>query len=178
MTKKNVYFIRHGEAEHNVNNDLTLKNPKLTHNGITQCNKMKKFYDNKPIDIIIVSPLYRTLQTASLLFPNKKIIAYEEIRESIHNPCDYRESVSDIKDTFGSIDFTGIENIDPFKDLPLKETLQHKLDRCKAMEKYIKSLPYDNIAIVSHRSFIKHYMLYFHNKDIFLDNCKYVEIII
>ena len=85
--KKNVYFVRHAEGLHNVNNKWHIENPRLTEKGINQCIDNIKIFNDIDIDIILVSPLIRTLQTASLLFPNyNNMEINEDIRECILNP--------------------------------------------------------------------------------------------
>eukprot|EP01083_Nonionella_stella_P032599 89235_1 len=73
-TSQKITFIRHGEAVHNINwKALDERDAKLTENGIKQiqnlrCMLLHEFPNYfEEIDLIIVSPLMRTLQTMLLL---------------------------------------------------------------------------------------------------------------
>ena len=83
----NFYFIRHGQSEHNVRNSMTTymseKDPLLSELGIlTGLKKGKEAKHDKKInpDLILSSPLLRSIQTAYYMFiydnidiENKKI---------------------------------------------------------------------------------------------------------
>jgi broad specificity phosphatase PhoE len=58
-TTKTLYFIRHGEAEHNVvGGDMTKFDPPLTKSGREQAGKIKGH-----VDLVIMSPLLRARET-------------------------------------------------------------------------------------------------------------------
>ena len=75
--KKQIYFIRHAEAEHNVLENLYYDNPKLcdvydsklTEEGKIQTKEtLKKLIKSKiNFDLVFISPLTRTIQTFILL---------------------------------------------------------------------------------------------------------------
>ncbi|MCC2631149.1 MAG: Isoleucyl-tRNA synthetase, isoleucyl-tRNA synthetase, partial [Candidatus Paceibacter sp.] len=70
-TKRNDYFvIRHGEADHNVNDILSSdpKNPHhLTDHGLEQVTLTAQALRNKHIDLIVASPFVRTRETVDVL---------------------------------------------------------------------------------------------------------------
>ena len=105
---KTIYFIRHGEGYHNLKNNnrdnYHLLYPRLTTRGINQCFSVKE--KKLDVDIIYVSPLRRTLETAEYIFGKKRFIALEDIREFIQNNCDYKESNKEISKMFPYVDFT------------------------------------------------------------------------
>ena len=84
--KGKIIFIRHGETNYNIDfakkgvkikSDLKYIDGHLNSNGERQAINASKKYQLLDIEDIYVSPLYRTLQTANLLFknhPNKKNI--------------------------------------------------------------------------------------------------------
>lgn len=61
-----LIFIRHGQGEHTLNipQSLYSSDPKLTNNGVDQAQLLKKLFPLTNQDIIVISPLRRTLQTA------------------------------------------------------------------------------------------------------------------
>lgn len=63
-----LLFIRHAQGEHTLNlpNSLYTKKPSLTDKGITQARSLIEEFPLLNTDIIVSSPLRRTLQTALL----------------------------------------------------------------------------------------------------------------
>ncbi|WP_025786279.1 histidine phosphatase family protein [Sporosarcina sp. D27] len=61
-----LIFIRHGQGEHTLNlpSSLHIKNPSLTVKGINQAKLLWKKFFLKNEDIIFISPIRRTLETA------------------------------------------------------------------------------------------------------------------
>ncbi|WP_085524675.1 histidine phosphatase family protein [Tuberibacillus sp. Marseille-P3662] len=64
-----IVFIRHGQAEHtlNVPDSLQESDPALTETGVKQARVLKDTIDLSPDDVLIISPVRRTLETALLL---------------------------------------------------------------------------------------------------------------
>ena len=74
-----IIFIRHGETDYNI--DINKKGSKikfdinyldghLNSNGQKQAEKSSKLFTNLEIEAIYVSPLYRTIESAFILFKN------------------------------------------------------------------------------------------------------------
>ena len=90
---KVLYCIRHGVSQHNVNYskygsktfyDPTYTDTALINEGFKQANDLKQTWaDINTIELVVVSPIKRTLQTAWALFGDKSIpiIALECVRE-------------------------------------------------------------------------------------------------
>ena len=79
-----IIFVRHGQT--NLNNPKRMQgisDLELNDNGIEQANNIRKVIENKNIDIIIVSPLKRAIQTAKIINLNmqKEVIIDERIIE-------------------------------------------------------------------------------------------------
>ena len=98
LSKKNIYFIRHAEAEHNVLESKyghlgyekwNIHDPKLTERGIEQTNNIKKKLNENKIhfDSIFISPLTRAIQAYFLIENNinndAKIIITDFAREVV-----------------------------------------------------------------------------------------------
>ena len=102
---KNIYFIRHGEGYHNLNN-YSLLYPRLTEKGLSQCTVLKTKLKDIKFDKIYVSPLIRTIETALNSFDeNNKFISIDYIREVVKNNCDYCGSIQDKKNNFNNVYF-------------------------------------------------------------------------
>ncbi|EPE33227.1 Phosphoglycerate mutase-like protein [Glarea lozoyensis ATCC 20868] len=65
-----LYLVRHAEAEHNVTHNPNTRDALLTEKGIQQCEKLKKLSESfhHEIDLVVASPLRRTIQTAVYSF--------------------------------------------------------------------------------------------------------------
>ncbi|KAF2792624.1 phosphoglycerate mutase-like protein [Melanomma pulvis-pyrius CBS 109.77] len=64
-----LYLVRHAEGEHNATRNFTLPDPVLTAKGKTQCSTLQNsFQYHNAIDLVLASPLRRTIQTATLSF--------------------------------------------------------------------------------------------------------------
>ncbi|WP_394189109.1 histidine phosphatase family protein [Paenisporosarcina quisquiliarum] len=75
-----LIFIRHGQGEHTLDMPRSLqnKNPPLTSIGIEQARLLKSQFQLIDDDVIIISPIRRTLDTAIILSENincRKIVS-------------------------------------------------------------------------------------------------------
>jgi broad specificity phosphatase PhoE len=65
-----LLLIRHAQALHNVASDWSLHDPPLSELGSQQCKEMEESLKNSKIgnevELIVVSSMRRTLQTASI----------------------------------------------------------------------------------------------------------------
>ena len=105
--EKIIHFVRHAQGHHNVAGEMDYSNyqseeyfdAKLTPKGEQQCQHLSSSSRTLAADLLIVSPMTRTLQTASFSFPNLvgncPWLAMEHIREaSGFHPCDRRQTLS------------------------------------------------------------------------------------
>lgn len=166
---KTIYCIRHGLSIHNYlyhkYGSKIFYNPDYTDtlllpegkNQAINLNKSWKEIDN--IELVIVSPLKRTLETASLIFQNKNIpiIALEMCREfplGLHT-CNKRSNKEELELLYPNIDFSDlISNKDNLWDSKKEEDLDSLNDRIKLLKDYLKNRKEKNIAFVNHSSFI------------------------
>lgn len=63
-----LVFIRHGQGEHTLNLPISLQNPDpaLTKEGTIQAKSLRNQFPLSKKDVLIISPIRRTLQTASI----------------------------------------------------------------------------------------------------------------
>ena len=136
----------------------------LTDTGLLQATKLGNRWLNKPeIDLIMVSPLTRTLQTANGIFANNSnipMVAIDSIKEfpqGKHTP-NIRKSKKELECYWTNVDFKLVEDSDSFIDK--EETEENLDDRIQDTKEYIKSLDkkYKNIALVSHSTFITRFI--------------------
>lgn len=166
---KNLYCIRHGQALHNVlykkyGSDIFLnleyKDTLLTPLGHEQSINLSKTWKNlNEIQLVVVSPLKRTLQTAQNIFNNKDVpmIALDYCREfplGLHT-CNKRSSKDELSILYPNVDFSNLQtNYDELWFPNRLETKDELNNRIKQTLKFIESRPEKNIAFVNHNSFI------------------------
>lgn len=161
--KKIIVCIRHGKSTHNVDKDyMTTKNidSNLTDYGVSQaCNLSKnESFQNikKDIELVVVSPLSRTLQTAKHVFSNHKVqmISLDEIMEypqGSHTP-NIRKTRTELQEKYPDVSFYINEKSKHFK---CEETLGELQNRIDAFKEWILDRREKTIALVGHNSFLK-----------------------
>ena len=120
--------------------------------------------------LVLVSPLRRTLQTALQCFPHfiNKIpfISIENIREqSGLHPCDKRNTIKDQSSTFPEVDFSEIvSDEDPIYDLypGVREPEDEVMARALNAIEYIITRKEKEIIVVSHSSYLSKLLQTFH----------------
>uniref|UniRef100_A0A6C0JEG0 Phosphoglycerate mutase family protein n=1 Tax=viral metagenome TaxID=1070528 RepID=A0A6C0JEG0_9ZZZZ len=195
MCERNIVLIRHGEAYNNLSRDMIddsqledIHDAKLTSNGIRQCKKVKNSYISKTnYDVIYVSTLDRTLETASIIFENSNcpIFGNDLIREYKNCTSSFRKPLEYKKTKFPDINFIMVKDeldslpveIDQFKTICcfyryiVKRQYEFMMERVKEFVDLITLSPYKNICIVSHRGFIAMFTYFLEKKVADLNNC-------
>jgi broad specificity phosphatase PhoE len=166
---KLLYCIRHGIAEHNVNylkyGSKTFYDPKfsdtsLVKEGVQQARNLRNSWLNlKDIELVIVSPLKRTLQTATEIFKDHSvpIIALDYSREYPlgEHTCNKRSSKELYMKDFPHINFDDLQtNPDELWLSHRKETMDELNTRIDKLKQFILQRPETKIALVNHSGFI------------------------
>ena len=174
---KKIYLIRHAESEANAAVDLD--NPtyyydaKITKRGESQALKAKNVLENINFDIFICSPLTRTLQTFSIMFPNKKPIIEPLIREQLFHSCDVGRQPNYLKKDFTSFDFSNLNdfwwnNNKPINEKKIvKENFNDIKNRLEKFKSWLNKNNSNTIALVSHGTFLSQITGYM------LENCEH-----
>lgn len=175
---KIIHFVRHAEGHHNVAGKIDplfgyrredLEDATLTELGLEQCKNFRESNTNSFEDaqLLVVSPLRRTMQTATHCFLQLKgnipWVAVECLREmtGLH-PCDRRLSITEHKKNFNYIDFSEIhEDADPlYYQYKLREPKEHVTRRTQQFMEWLKERPETEIIVVTHHGYM---MNLFHN---------------
>lgn len=166
IKKGNIITIRHGEAEHNINNFISSdKNAeiKLTQNGVNQCNNVTDqiIKSNLKIDIIFSSPFLRTKQTAEIIA--KKINYTNEI--IIDNRLSERNFGSMNKKSLEEWNILFTDASSKFYNNPHNgETGKQIYERIQDFLKHLKTnFKEKNILIVTHGAVLPSFDMYFYN---------------
>mmetsp|Transcript_17397 Transcript_17397/g.29170 ORF Transcript_17397/g.29170 Transcript_17397/m.29170 type:complete len:293 (-) Transcript_17397:147-1025(-) len=193
---KKVHFIRHAEGYHNVASretgsndclsDMALWDARLTPAGIEQCKKLRVELANRPsqgrsfthFDLVVVSPLTRTLETANHIFgpprkpgvpsflserfentdlPRPKFLVREECRErwGLYT-CDGRRPISENIKEFPDFDFSEVEHDKDEFYTSEREPSDHTMSRGIQFLEWLNKRPEKCIAVVTHSSFLRH----------------------
>ena len=130
---KVIHWIRHGEAEHNIVaqnardaglsdaekrrkiSDEKLADAPLTTKGTAQAEHLNRALKetNIAVEFIVVSPLKRTLQTATLAFGQTKMLAHSDARERMSSlKSERRSDLADLSPQFPHCDFSLCDETD------------------------------------------------------------------
>lgn len=174
---KKIYLIRHAESEANAAVDLD--NPtyyydaRITKRGESQALKAKNVLENIHFDTYICSPLTRTLQTFSIIFPDNKPMIEPLIREHLFHSCDVGRQPSSLKKDFTSFDFSNLNDFWWNNNKPINEKkivkenfndIKNRLDKFKL---WLNKSNSNTIALVSHGTFLSQITGYM------LENCEH-----
>ena len=171
---KNVFFIRHGYALHNklfweigakAYSDYT--DTPLLHKGYIQADNCRKRFKKEleNVELVLVSPLTRTLQTAVSIFGESaffrsKIRALDCLMEYPQGGpelCNKRKTREILERNYPTVEFTYIPD-GKVNWNQNKETIEQLEDRIEKMIQFIKDRPETNIAVVSHSSFLSQHL--------------------
>ena len=164
-----LLLVRHAEALHNKTKDHTLRDPELSPLGVRQCTalreSLKKELPNLPaVELILVSPMQRTLQTASialdwLIAEGVRVEADADWQEIYDKPCDTGSPISDIEGQYPSFDFSMVDPVYPDKSSPRGTRYAHNRSAVLLRAQFALSKLYDRpeklIIVVSHSSFMR-----------------------
>jgi broad specificity phosphatase PhoE len=165
--EKTVIFVRHGEGLHNVletPNRLQIYDPELTEKGVKQAKVIgEKILQRFVPDAVIVSPLERTLHTATVAFEDfvHKIpfIANELCRETLATKeCNFRNSISSKLSRYPHVSFEGIPDAEHLEGADIRETIEDQMeamiDRARNFLDYLETRAEEKIVVVTHGRFI------------------------
>lgn len=172
--QKTVWCLRHGISLHNkmykimgMSAYVHLDDTNLLEEGFIQAKKTNQEWNEiNDIDIVFVSPLTRTIETALNIFRNinVKIYALDLIKEypGSYERINKRKSKEILIDNYGDkIDFSYLMNDkDSYwkEGIEFKETIPQLKKRVEMTKEFFKQRNEKNIAMVSHSSFINYFL--------------------
>lgn len=164
-----LLLIRHAQALHNVSNDWSIHDPPLSELGEGQClelqESLKASKIGNEVDLIVVSPMWRTLQTATigldyLIQQQTPVLLDANWQENCDKPCDTGSPTSVLEKDFPQYDFTKVDPSYPDKTTnlstnPYAFTKKAILARGQTCLRDLYSRPEKVIAVVSHSGFLR-----------------------
>ncbi|GMJ02533.1 hypothetical protein like AT5G64460 [Hibiscus trionum] len=201
---KTLHLVRHAQGVHNVAGEKDFSNylseeyfdAHLTPLGWQQVDNLRKHVHetglSRKIELVIVSPLLRTLQIAVGVFGGEgykdgtpmmientgesnrpaisslncpPIVAVELCREYLGVlPCDRRKSISEYRHVFPAIDFSLIDsNEDNLWEANSREKKEEVPTRGMKFLNWLWTREEREIAVVNHRGFLRHTLSVFGN---------------
>lgn len=162
-----VLLIRHAHGLHQQNHDYSIFDPELSKIGIEQCNTERDKWNEA--ELVISSNAVRTLQTASLIFPSKKVYGTDLLLE--YNTgvyCNCRNSLAMQSVRFPRVDF------DAYRVAPLDReiTWEDGAKRAQRLMSLLKLFDYKVVAIVTHQNFAKNVLALLGEPQVALENCQ------
>tara|TARA_B100000989_G_scaffold42813_1_gene27285 strand:- start:5160 stop:6623 length:1464 start_codon:yes stop_codon:yes gene_type:complete len=147
---KSIYFIRHYKTKKNDGSFLGQNiDPDILKSEI---NKHNRNNINLNIDSVYSSKLLRSISTAKLFFPKKKLIIYDELNEIDYGEADGMK-FDQFRKKYPSIIDKWYLKKDP--RFPKGENSGDVLKRVKKMLKILSKTKKNKIAIITHNVFLK-----------------------
>ncbi|KAJ5032626.1 uncharacterized protein L3040_009223 [Drepanopeziza brunnea f. sp. 'multigermtubi'] len=161
-----LILIRHAQAEHNATRDYTIRDPALTKLGFgEQCDTLAKHLQSElplaqKIELIVVSPMMRTIQTAQnslgwLMEKGIPVILKAEFQENSDKPCDTGSAISVMEKKWPQFDWSSVDSIYPENSGLFEFSMEGLRKRGVAARKFLRDRPEKVIAVVSHAGFLR-----------------------
>ena len=166
---KNIFCIRHGQGFHNTDflkfgrsayYDPERADPHLTQIGVNQAEFLNKYWGElNNIDVVLVSPLTRCLQTATHIFKGVDVpmIALESAREYPMGQqySNKRSQKFLLMKEYPHVNFADLQtNEDTLWDSNNYETLTNLERRVNEVKKILENRTEKKIALVTHSTFL------------------------
>ena len=149
-----IHIIRHGEALHNIERGYPHRDPPLTKAGNASTKRVSLTV--RP-DLILISPMTRTIETAINIFPfltkpgpfDIPTQIWPDLREAHDAICNKGLSRSELASKFPQFDFSECHEE---WDYP-EHSVEGATARAERVRRRLKDLStmYNNIAVITHR---------------------------
>lgn len=150
-------LVRHGQGYHNVKKNYSIEDPELTEKGRLQAEELRHNIDLATVELIVVSPLTRAIQTAQIAWgemPRVPVHITALHSERVNEPCDMGRPKSKLEGHFPFL-----RNWGGWAELPERWTLTKEEDknwqaqRVPAFLEWLRNRPERRIAVVGHGEF-------------------------
>ena len=163
-----IHLIRHAQGYHNLTlANHTLHDPLLTPLGISQCEALaSSFPFTDRIDLIVASPLKRTIYTALHTFasllaqnPHMRVVALPEIQETSDLPCDTGSDIEELRREFKGkpVDLSLVTEGWNSKKGPWAPEADEINERGRQARVWLRERKGSNIAVVTHGGFLHYF---------------------
>ena len=158
-----VTLVRHAQALHNIGKQYHgIRDTNLTEFGEAQCGELtKSFPYHKTIELVVCSPLRRTIDTALLSFRDiiarcGKMIALEDLQEIANAAYNIGPNVDILRQEREDepIDFSHVGNEWNTKEGPFSQETHAVEARATKARHWLRNRPEKHILVVTHGNFI------------------------
>jgi len=178
-TSKTLFLIRHGQsiANRDYDESIAYRDAGLTEQGIAQAKSLQKELEELQLDLVVVSPLTRALQTCQNALPpsySGPIFVLSEIAEvcSSYYSCGQKRSVVQPKFP-SSFDWSNIPMDEiwwwRYDQNHHSETNEYQTKRMEKFRQFIQERPEKRIAVFSHGDYLWEFL---EGKRPYLANCQ------
>ncbi|GAA5988885.1 hypothetical protein JCM11641_002110 [Rhodosporidiobolus odoratus] len=169
MTDKIIYFTRHAQAEHNVDEDYTIRDAPLTKLGRQQSANLLEDTENefqKDAELLVTSPLKRPMQTMIIGYAplrerlekeGKPVVVMPELQEVNALPCDTGSPEASLSSDpeFTGLDFSPLSASEKVWDVEWtsKQGIydpERAQERCKWVRNWLRDRKEKKIVVVAH----------------------------
>ncbi|OLL24810.1 putative phosphatase [Neolecta irregularis DAH-3] len=152
-----IYIIRHGQAEHNLGERYYIPDPPLTPLGESQARALHEMFDHIPIELIVSSPLLRTMQTVilGLNYDQSPVIVHPKCQESNSFPCDCGQPTRTLRKLYEAYSFKLDLCVPPY---PAKIDIYDPSmldERTKQVRQWLRERKENVIVVVGHADFMR-----------------------
>ncbi|KAI0913912.1 histidine phosphatase superfamily [Ustulina deusta] len=165
-----IHAIHHAQAQHNINNDLNHPDPVLTELGYQQCKTAATELGGlgDKIDLILASPLQRTIQTALAVFPaytksKKQVVLLPDLQESSIAPSDTGSCREYLEMLYGPVlDYSFLTPDWTDKGPKSRHSPRFAEARARSTRLFIRAIAQEyrdrdfNIVVVSHGMYLRY----------------------
>ena len=182
-----ILCIRHGQSTANVAYDETGIDPgvpdaRLTPTGEAQVREARELVRDRPVDLVVVTPLTRALQTALGIFEghrSKPRFVVEALhRERLEGSGDVGRAPAHLVAEYPTLDFDHLHEVwwhaqDEVGATGLQvEPLEATLQRVALFRAFLAGCDEHHVAVVGHGTF------FYHLTGVFLPNCGMTELVL
>ncbi|CAF1443600.1 unnamed protein product [Rotaria sordida] len=163
-TTKTLFLIRHGQsiANRDYDESSAYRDAGLTEQGFAQARALQKELEELQIELVVVSPLTRALQTCQTALPSSysgPILVLPEIAEicSSHYSCGQKRHI--IQPKFPNrFDWSNVPIDDiwwwQYDQKHCSETNEYQTKRVEKFRRFIQERPEKRIAVFSHGDYL------------------------
>lgn len=166
-----LHLVRHAQGFHNLNvANHAMHDPLLTPVGLQQCKDLSESFPYMAdVDLVVASPLKRTVYTALYSFPKPieskhlKVIVLPELQETSDLPCDTGSDVAEVEREFAGkpVDLATLHtpqgatwNNNKGKYAPQADAIQ---GRAREARQWLMNRPEKDIVVVTHGGFLHYF---------------------
>jgi len=156
-TYTQVFLIRHGETESNVEGRFRGRaNIPLSKNGFVQASELANSLSETKIDVIYSSPLLRAKQTAEKLAITKNLPIVEHSGFQNIDLGDWTHKLKDEVKRDYPIEWAQWTTLPEYMTIPGGENIIEVRNRArKALDKLVRKHDGENVVIFTHRAVLK-----------------------